>query len=278
MSIADEILSKAVLPTSLSSREIRAEIAEALRRRSVFSARVTSAEYLQQLREKLAKAAAGKMSPESVRIMLQAALRDMGYTPEGGFPDDDDAVPPAEAGTLRDISSAARIKLQVDTAQRQGASLKLKAMGFNGAALYTHPGWRFTRRQGRKTAREWGVRWYHAGNAVGWEGAAKTEMVALKDSPIWEALGEGEGGSESAYTDTLGTDFPPFAFNSGMEWERADRATCIRLGLIDGDYDPKPLRVRPGELAGLSEAEVDSATGRLTPEFRAAILKEMEDW
>jgi len=205
--------------------------------------------------------------------MLQAALRDMGYTPEGGFDDYDGGdVPPAEAGTLRDISSAARIKLQADTAQRQGASLMLKATGFNGAALYTHPGWRFTRRQGRKTAREWGMRWYHAGNAVGWEGAAQTEMVALKDSPIWEALGEGEGG----YGDTLGADFPPFAFNSGMEWERADRATCLRLGLIDEDYDPKPIRA--GEAVGLSDGEIANGTDRLDPDFKAAILKEMEGW
>ena len=53
-------------------------------------------------------------------------------------------------------------------------------------------------------------------------------LVALKNSPIWQALGDGVGG----YNDTLGNPYPPFAFDSGMAWVGVDRSECIKLGLV----------------------------------------------
>lgn len=65
-------------------------------------------------------------------------------------------------------------------------------------------------------------------------------MIALKASPLWQALGEGAGG----YEDTLGNPFPPFAFNSGYDQDGVPRAECEQLGLI-----------RPGQSA--PRAEID---------------------
>ena len=67
-------------------------------------------------------------------------------------------------------------------------------------------------------------------------------MIALKDSPIWEALGNGAGG----FRDTLGNPYPPFAYGSGMDWIGIDRDECISLGLIDGDTPPSTEHQAPG--------------------------------
>lgn len=64
-------------------------------------------------------------------------------------------------------------------------------------------------------------------------------MVALKDSDVWDSLGDGAGG----YTDTLGNPFPPFAFSSGMDWNEVSRADAVALGLMDDDDDAAPAKV-----------------------------------
>ena len=58
---AEQILAKAPMPTPLSSAEIRAEVAEDVRARSLFSACTTEAGYLARLQELLAQAAAGEI-------------------------------------------------------------------------------------------------------------------------------------------------------------------------------------------------------------------------
>ena len=54
-------------------------------------------------------------------------------------------------------------------------------------------------------------------------------MVALKSSPIWQALGDGAGG----FRDTLGNPYPPFAFGSSYAWVHVDRLEARELGLLD---------------------------------------------
>ena len=70
---------------------------------------------------------------DAARVRLRSALASLGYTPEGGFPGDDE-VPPAEAGSLQDLSSDARLRLQLETAQRQAASLRFLRCGVPSTA------------------------------------------------------------------------------------------------------------------------------------------------
>jgi hypothetical protein len=70
----------------------------------------------------------------------------------------------------------------------------------------------------------WETRWEAAGGEL-----VNGEMVALKSDPVWQALGDGEGG----YDDTLGNPFPPFGFNSGMVVESVSRKEAIELGLME---------------------------------------------
>jgi len=54
--------------------------------------------------------------------------------------------------------------------------------------LDAYPAYRLIRVESRRIPRDWYERWGEAGAAVGWEGASKTDLVALKTSPIWAAL------------------------------------------------------------------------------------------
>lgn len=92
-------------------------------------------------------------------------------------------------------------------------------------------------------------RWVAACEEAGDDDAARVfedtgRMVALKDSEVWGALGDGAGG----YEDGLGNDFPPFAFNSGMDCDEVSYGQCVALGLLDdgdevegADIDPEDL-------------------------------------
>lgn len=64
-------------------------------------------------------------------------------------------------------------------------------------------------------------------------------MVALKDSEVWQALGDGAGG----YEDTLGNPYAPFAFNSGYDTDEVSYAECVKLGLLDAGEKPKPAPI-----------------------------------
>ncbi len=91
-------------------------------------------------------------------------------------------------------------------------------------------------------------------------------MVARKDSPIWQALGDGAGG----FDDTLGTPYPPFAFGSGMGVEDVDRDTAMSLGLIDRDSQVTP------QDRGFNAALQSSPSVRQS-DLREALLSDLGD-
>ena len=219
---------KAILPTSLGSDEIRAAISADILRQSVFSARMTNARYLQQVQAVCAQVAGGGMNLADARAVLTRTLRNMGHDT-------------ANAHGITDPASRRRIDLIVKTRTEMAANAA-RVNSQTAATCYAYPAWQLVRYGTRRMPRDWPARWKAAGNAVGWVGAAQdsTEMVALKDSPIWQALGNGAGG----YRDTLGNPYPPFAFSSGMDWSGVRRPRCIALGLITADTPPQvPERV-----------------------------------
>lgn len=223
---AEEILAKAPMPTALSSREIRATIGAGVLRRSLFSARTTEQDYLDRLQELLEAFARGELNKADFTKAAQDALGAMGYDPEGEG---------ADWNSMRDRGSEARLSLILKTQVGQARSIARKSASAASPDFeFDFPGWELRRGGDRRAPRDWAARWRAAGAAVGWVGAAKGALVALKGSPIWDALGRGEGG----YGDTLGNPYPPFAFNSGMDWFDADRATCARLGLVDENEPP----------------------------------------
>lgn len=128
---------------------------------------------------------------------------------------------------LADLSDG-RISLILDTQKRRAQSIGQLAAQ-DPVQLEMYPAWEFVRRAWREVPRtDWPARWAAAGASCGFAGALQDRFIALKDSPIWAALGRGEGG----FKDVLGDPFPPFAFGSGMGWIRVSRKECERLGLV----------------------------------------------
>lgn len=272
MTAAESILAKTPLPTHLDSAAIRAQIAAEVRRRSLFSATVTREKYLLRLREALAKLAAGEWNDAKAREVLQRELDVLGYDPEnGGFPGDTGLVRPAERGSLRDLSSRARLNLQLETNTRMARSAAQAKAGSSPAALRDFPAWSLERIYGRRVPRDWAFRWEAAGQAVGWQGAARgypsalgePRMIALKSSPIWAAIGDGAGG----FDDTLGNAFPPFAFGSGMGWREVPAGEVAGLGL--GQAEAPDTDLTPGE------QEIRDALAGMEPGFLDGLLQEL---
>lgn len=248
-------LVKALLPTSLGSEEIRSSIAADILRQSVFSARMESARYLAQVRTVCAQVAGGGMSVADARMVLKRTLRNLGHDT-------------ANARGIADPASRRRLDLIVKTRSAMAANAA-RVNAQDESTVYTVPAWELLRFGQRRVPRDWQQRWKAAGDSVGWVGASRDfgSLIALKDSPIWQALGDGAGG----YRDTLGNPYPPFAFNSGMAWAGVDRRECIRMGLMSADYHPgvpQKVGIAPTreELAEASQrAGMDIAEGLQEP-------------
>lgn len=239
-----------ILPVTLGTREIRERIAAGLLARSVFSARTANARYLTVMKELLDKLAAGEIGIAEVRVTLLEALRALGYTPEGGFPDDAPGeIPPALRGTLQDISSFRRLALIVKTQEVLMAGAGKKATGSTPDRLEASPCWELIRAVPVETPRnytgregEGSPRWTIAGGKT-----YGGRMIAPKGDPVW-----GELGASANFEDALDVDHPPFYFNSGMDWEEVPAEECEALGVTASDGTPLRdfLASRPRTLAG----------------------------
>ena len=242
MGAAEDILQKAILPTELSSAEIRAKYARALRERSFFSARVAEAGYLQRLRDACAAYARGDISAADARLSLTGWIESAGFSPDG--------TPLEGAQGLGDPRSQARMNLIIKTQRETAASLAKIERSRDPAVASLFPAWELVRFAARQNPRQnWTARWNAAGDACGWEGAARGRMVALKTSPIWQELGAGAGG----YNDTLGNPYPPFAWASGMDWREVPAAEAESLGLSGGAAPASGLALSDEERAAFTK-------------------------
>ena len=166
----------------------------------------------------LMQVADGALDASAARLALTDTLAQLGYAPE-----------PGTEGTLKDARTLARLNLVLKTNRQTAASLAQLAESEDPQVAALFPAWELASGGYRKHHRtDWPQRWNAAGERVAWRGAHRTKMVALKSSPIWQALGDGAGG----FRDTLGNPYPPFAFGSSYEWVPVDRLEAKELGLL----------------------------------------------
>lgn len=225
MTAAEKILRKALVASGpeMDSRAWNS-VQAGLRDRAFWASQVAELQVLDAFRTSSAAHAAGATSMSKLRM----ALRD--YMSKGGMKPGD--------GTIKDLFSKARLDVIVKTnvATARGF-VRWQAMNTPGAYA-AFPAQRLLRIRQRRQGRDWAARWKAAGDSVGWRGASRDygTMVALKNSPIWQALGEGAGG----FRDGLGNPYPPFAWGSGMGVVGVPRREVIELGLIsDGELREK---------------------------------------
>lgn len=228
----EELDAKGLMPTGLSSAEIRKEWSAELRRRSIFSARNGSARYLQATREAVGKLARGEANLATVRAELGDLLEEIGYRPEEH-----------ERGTLQDHSSFKRLNLLLETETRKVLNEGYRAKWEDPGTRRSFPAWELVRIYSRRVPRgykmdngalvplgydDWPSRWKRAGGAF-----YGGRMVAPVDAEVWGRLGSSE-----LFDDGLDNPFPPFAFNSGFGLQAVDRRAAIALGVIGKDEVP----------------------------------------
>ena len=131
---------KGILPTSWGTADIRYEISKELRRRAIFSARTTKEEILEEIKAKAAAMVRGTTNLATGRAEVQDLYDALSYTPEGGFPDDEPGfVPPADRGSLQDLSSSRRVDLVLVTNMRQVANYGFWQQGQSEFGLWAWP-------------------------------------------------------------------------------------------------------------------------------------------
>lgn len=286
---------KDVFPTDLGSAEIRS-LSRELLDRAVFSARTTNAEYLQEVAHEIDECLAGRQNIATARWHLMRKLQQLGYDAATGFPGDMGNVPPAERDSLQDLSSRQRIDLMLRTNIALARNYGRAVGGNTEFARYAWPAWELVRLELRETPRGerrgkggelrpdpehgWPRRWEAAGESVSWEGAVPGTLIARKDSLIWQALANGAGG----YSDTLGHPFPPFAFNSGMDWKAVPRkqwqameGETRRQGEGAAATSPTLPLSHPPTLPTFAPhaEEVTRVLQKLGPGFKAELLREL---
>jgi hypothetical protein len=245
---------RGLLPTSLSTKELR-DLGAELLARSVFSARATNAIYVSELKKLIDKLAAGDLGEGQVRTALWELGKMLGYDSEkGGFPGEE--LEPALKGTLQDLMSFRRRDLIVRTQRdlMQGAGAKMR--GSEPDRLSEFPAWELVRNLDVKDTRDWPGRWAIAGgkprvagrDAMAYKVVGEpTGFIALKGDPVW-----GELGSSDNFSDALGVDHPPFYFNSGMGWREVSTEEAAQLGVTgpDGETPEEWLQSEPATLSG----------------------------
>lgn len=248
------VAAKKLLPTSLDSKALRALEGD-LKRRSVFSARVTQADILTDLQTQVEALASGAEIGSSFtrsKELLLKAIRSTGYAPS-----EDDA------GGIKDLTSNARLDLMIRTNVLDTQGYGSFVAGNDPVALDVNPALELVRFGNPRAPREWNERWKAAVQATTQDGATdgSDRLIALKGHPVWQALGDGAGG----YEDTLGNPWTPFAFGSTMGTLAVSRDECEELGLLAEDA------INPGEeTPGLNES-LSADGSRFSPALLAAL-------
>jgi hypothetical protein len=257
-----------LLPTELGSAELQ-EITQRMKERVFFSARTSNLWYLDRLKalvERYVKGEGKDNDLAQLRVEARRLLAQAGYTPGAGFPGDEAlGIPPASAGSLRDLSSEKRLNLIYDTQAQLMRGQGLKLRGAKRADRY--PAWELVRvaKFNSEYQREWRKRWDIASDntdAVGVLNAAR--MIAVKSSPIWLALG-----SSALFPDAVNADHPPFAFNSGMGWREVPLEEVEELGLNASSLQPPASSLKPPRVLPPADAEKLARFQRIQAKFDA---------
>lgn len=259
-----QLAQREIMPTSLDTAGLRL-LDRNVRERSFFSARNLLTDLLDAEKKKieLILNPAQIQRPDRItptnpegwvsqgidyataRSEIKQLAAQLGYQPD-----------PDLRGGLQDLSSDARINLVLKTNVQLAQGYGYKMRGQAPGVLDEYPAWELIRAEDREVPRgyrrkgtmivpvpeeSWPARWRRAAESTG-----KTEgdgwvitsgrMVAMKNHPIWMALG-----NSALFDDALDTDYPPFAFNSGMWVEDVAWDELAEVGLGAGQTPPQPM-------------------------------------
>jgi hypothetical protein len=229
---------KTALPTTLDSAQLRALGGE-LHRRALVSSQVARAEIFDGFAAGINRVLSGETDPAQFRVDVRATLETLNYRPEA-----------EQINTIKDLRTEQRLKVLLDTNTRTARGFAQARISNDPDVIEEYPAWELLRAEERRVPRGasrkpndigWEERWQFAARSSGDNDAYRIldqtgRMVALKSSPLWAVLG-------SAWDDSLGNPYPPFAYASGMGVEEVDIDDAISLGLVARGAEIAPAEI-----------------------------------
>ena len=242
MTAAEKILKKALIGSSLNSREWNL-VQAGLRDRAFISSQVESMRILHAARRMVADRAGGQLSASENRRDLRKVISSTGYRP-----------PEGKEGTLQDLYSKRRLDTIIRTNVEQARGYVRHLDGMKPGAFAAFPGQELIRVRERKAKRDWSARWKKAGGQF-----YNGRMIALRDDPIWERIS------------VFGNPFPPFDWGSGMGVRAVSRRDSIALGVVtDNEVRDKVQELKAEKPVSMNENLAVSVTPEEESELRQA--------
>ena len=242
MTAAEKILKKALIGSSLNSREWNL-VQAGLRDRAFISSQVESMRILHAARRMVADRAGGQLSASEIRRDLRKVISSTGYRP-----------PEGKEGTLQNLYSKRRLDTIIKTNVEQARGYVRHLDGMKPGAFAAFPGQELIRVRERKEKRDWATRWKNAGGQF-----YNGRMIALRDDPIWERIS------------VFGNPFPPFDWGSGMGVRAVSRRDSIALGVItDEAVREKVQSLKAEKSVSMNENLAVSVTPEEESELRQA--------
>jgi hypothetical protein len=215
---------KTPIGSALNSLEWQRVPAE-LRDRAMFSARVESAKFLTEAKDRLSSEL--RIQREQLANGKQAFFSRNDFIARMREVAEDEGIDTSDGtfdGSVRDIRSSRRLGLVYDVQTEMAGEYGRYKMAMDPDVLDAYPAKRLVRVEEREHKRNWTQRWRAAANEVNWVGVHRgADMVALTTSPVWTKLGPFQN------------PFPPFDYGSGMGTEDVDRSEAESLGLVQPD-------------------------------------------
>ena len=242
MTAAEKILKKALIGSSLNSREWNL-VQAGLRDRAFISSQVESMRILHAARKMVADRAGGQLSASEIRRDLRKVISSTGYRP-----------PEGKEGTLQNLYSKRRLDTIIKTNVEQARGYVRHLDGMKPGAFAAFPGQELIRVRERKEKRDWATRWKNAGGQF-----YNGRMIALRDDPIWERIS------------VFGNPFPPFDWGSGMGVRAVSRRDSIALGVVtDNEVREKVKALKAEKPVAMNENLAVSVTPEEESELRQA--------
>ena len=237
MTAWEKILKKTLVASDIPSSEWN-KIQSGVRDCAFFSSTVTEMNILDEAQKIAAEYAKGGRDLSALRIELEKFIKGTGYTPD-----------PKVAGTIKDLTSKARLDAIIKTNVAKARGFIQYAEGMTPGAFAAFPAQEFTRIEHRNQPRTtWPQRWKNAGGKI-----YGGRMIAPKGDPVWTRLS------------IFGEPFPPFDWGSGMGVMDVSRKEALELGVMTEDeIDKKREDLRTQEKDG----SLPSISGNLQAEIQ----------
>ena len=273
---------RGLLPLALGSRAARAKLSRSIRRGAVFSARTTNADYLHAIFEAVNRMLEGGYESDMAaqRLALKQLLARLQYDPATGFPGDEaHGIPPAEPGSLQDLSSSQRIDLILETQTGLMRGAVQNAKGLEPSAMKQFPWWKLVRIEDRRVPRGspdsgtkgWNTRWLEAAGPEPVTYQNKTLLIAPKNHIVWRNLGDSR-----LFEDALDTDHEPYAFRSGWGRVQVHWTEGRAMGLPLPDYVLNTPKLTPGSQP-ITLPPPRASVSRFTAPEKATLKRALQD-